>query len=171
MTETKHRHNLYSSFIPWSLATNAALVADVLSQKHFQSNIADARRHPRIAATAYAQACLSRSWILPPFRFQQGWTEKDSEPSLAKTTVIGWVKWKGGKNASVKSNDGIRNGPALLSVKVTATPRRRWSWIFWTKIQNSNRVSNMNRCVFAFRKRVQAHQALNFLQVFEWIFR
>ena len=55
MTESKHRHNLCSSFIPWSLATNAALVADVLSQKHFdQSSIADARRHPRIAATADA---------------------------------------------------------------------------------------------------------------------
>ena len=40
-------------FVPWSLATNAALVADVLSQRHLDLlNIANARRHPRIAATA-----------------------------------------------------------------------------------------------------------------------
>ena len=42
-------------FVPWSLATNAALVADVLSQEYSdQASIADARRHPRIAAAADA---------------------------------------------------------------------------------------------------------------------
>ena len=55
MTESKHRHNLRSSCIPWSLKANAALVADVLSQEHSdQASIADARRHPRIAAAADA---------------------------------------------------------------------------------------------------------------------